>query len=454
MGFATPAFLTVLLPAAWAGCFLLRRWPRVSNVFLALISLAFYAAGEALGTVLLLGCAAMDYGLGRAMQSKKSKGWLAVGVCAHLLLLGVFKYAGFAIATVNDVFGTSLSAPALALPIGISFFTFQGVSYLVDVYRGETSAAHDPVSLTLYLSFFPQLVAGPIVRWDDFSRQLSDRRITAENAARGLRRMIIGLSKKVLLADGLAAMVDAAFGAALPTVGGAWLGAFAFTMQLYLDFSGYTDMALGMGQAMGFSLPENFRLPLCAGSLRDFWRRWHMTLTGWFRSYVYLPLGGNRQGQARTMRNILVVFLLTGLWHGAGWTFVLWGLWHGLGMCVDRALPQAKTSVQRALRYVGTLLFVIVGFCWFRADSVPDAVRYLGAMLGLTGAQSGGATLLTMRTVVVLLTSALVSFGVLRRMPRPTWLRAASYPACLFLLALCYAALIASGYHPFLYFRF
>ncbi len=453
MGFATPAFLCVLLPAACAGCFLLRRWTRASNLFLAVISLIFYAAGEPLGAALLLGSAAVDYALGWALHKSKRRIWLVVGVAAHLALLGVFKYAGFVLRTLGGLLGRELPVPNWTLPIGISFFTFQGISYLADVYRGDKHA-RDPVALVLYLSFFPQLVAGPIVRWRSFSTQLSERHISAENAARGLRRMIVGLAKKVLLADGLALVADAAFGALAPTAELAWLGAISFTLQLYLDFSGYTDMALGIGTALGFELPENFRLPLCAGTLREFWRRWHITLTDWFRSYVYLPLGGNRGGRGKTIRNTLLVFMMTGLWHGAGWTFVLWGLWHGVGMCVESALPKPKGDLDKALRRLGTLLFVVVGFCLFRAESVRGAAEYIGAMLGVTAAKSDAAALLSLRNIAVLLISALVSFDVLRRLPKPAWLRAVSYPACLVLLGLCYAALMASGYHPFLYFRF
>lgn len=465
MGFATPAFLCVLLPAACAGCFLLRRWTRASNLFLAVISLIFYAAGEPLGSALLLGSAAVDYALGWALHKSKRRIWLVVGVAAHLALLGVFKYAGFVLRTLGGLLGRELPVPNWTLPIGISFFTFQAMSYVLDVYRGEANVARNYFDVLLYISLFPQLIAGPIVRYSDIDAQIHCRVITLNGVAAGFRRFCFGLGKKVLLANTLAMTADAVY--ALPEASLnapiAWLGALSYLLQIYFDFSGYSDMAIGLGEAFGFTFRENFLYPYTALSMQDFWRRWHISLSTWFREYVYIPLGGNRKGKLRTGVNKLTVFLLTGLWHGASWNFALWGLYHGGFLMLESYGALKPDKWPKILRRVYVVLAVTVGFVLFRAETLPAAWLMIGRMFaGWSFTPALGATLSQLVTplcAIALLAGAFActpyahSLGEWLSAQRPGWAYGV-YGTALGLLLLCALCLSTASYNPFIYFRF
>ena len=310
-------------------------------------------------------------------------------VCLNLAMLGVFKYAGFAVANLNALMASfglrPFAVPEVLLPIGISFFTFHAISYVVDVYRRDASAQKHPVEAALYLLVFPQLIAGPIIRYRQIAAQLTLRTNTTSDFAYGVRRFVIGLSKKMLIANTLAGPADQIFG--MPpgqvTAAHAWIGVACYTLQIYFDFSGYSDMAIGLGRMFGFQFPENFAYPYVAASVQDFWRRWHMSLSAWFRDYVYVPLGGNRTSAARTYSNLVLVFFLCGLWHGASWTFVVWGLFHGAFLVIERAgLAGRLARLPRPVRHAYLLVVVMISWTFFRAATLPDAVSMIGAMFG------------------------------------------------------------------------
>ncbi|WP_322174905.1 MBOAT family O-acyltransferase [Acutalibacter caecimuris] len=471
MVFSSPAFLFAFLP----GAFLLYRlipgrgaWSHTAkNALLALLSLLFYAFGEPVYVLLLLASVLVNYlaGLLLAPGRRARRGVLAGAVAVNLGLLCLFKYAGFAVSTLNGL-GLSLPLPGIALPVGISFFTFQGLSYVIDCYRDPRLTSRSLLKLTLYISFFPQLIAGPIVKYHDVSRQVDSRQTTPALTAQGVRRFILGLSKKLLLANTVGYMADLAFapGSAL-NAPAAWLGALCYSLQIYFDFSGYSDMAIGLGQMFGFRFQENFLYPFASPSIQAFWRRWHISLSSWFRDYLYIPLGGNRKGRLRTQLNKCLVFLCTGLWHGASWNFVLWGLWHGLFIIVEGLLPPPG-KLRRALWRPLTLLVVLLGFVLFRAETLPQAGRFFAAMAAAfpSTAQSG-SLLRAMLTPLNLFTTAaacLFSLPVLpkvqalaQRPGRPAaLLRAGSYLCAACLLALCILNLSGAQFNPFIYFRF
>jgi alginate O-acetyltransferase complex protein AlgI len=394
MVFSSPLFLFLFLPAVLAVYFLLPGL-RLRNHWLLLASLFFYTWGEPGFILLLLASTLINYGFGRWLEHSEDglrrKQIVAGAICVNVGLLAFFKYAGLAVATLNQPlkwFGLGvLPAPQITLPIGISFFTFHALSYIIDIYRRKWAAARDPREVALYIFFFPQLIAGPILRWNAIAPQLA-RRFTGSAAfAEGVRRFVGGLAKKMIIANTVALPADQIF--ALPpgelSAGTAWFGVLCYTLQIYFDFSGYSDMAVGLGKMFGFEFIENFQFPYTAQSLRDFWRRWHISLSTWFRDYVYVPLGGNRVSTARNHFNLVVVFFLCGLWHGASWTFVAWGLYHGIFLVVERtAWGAALARLPRPLRHAYALLIVMTGWVLFRADTFPAAAGYLNALFGFS----------------------------------------------------------------------
>ncbi len=395
MSFSSPLFLWFFMPATLLAYWLLPS--RRRNALVAVVSLVFYTWGAGPYTVLLLSAIAVNYAAGLAVDSvrlrerpRARRGVLIATVGWDLAILGVWKYGGFAsrqIDAVSSALGLGHSPiVSLALPIGISFFTFHHLSYVVDVYRHSRPAQRSPVQFITYIAMFPQLIAGPIVRYHEISEQLADTgRNRYDDFAAGFPRFALGLAKKVIVADTIAPVADAAFAHAggqitTPT---AWLAALAYTIQIYFDFSGYSDMAIGLGVMLGFQLPENFNRPYSAYSVTDFWRRWHMSLSRWFRDYVYIPLGGNRRGTLRTYRNLLIIFVLCGFWHGANWTFLVWGLYHGGLLVLERLLGWDRppgTALSTVLRRAATFLLVVVGWVFFRAETMTEATGVLQAM--------------------------------------------------------------------------
>lgn len=481
MAFSEPVFLFLFLPS------LLLIYPKlplsVRNAALAAASILFYAWDEPANTVLLLGSIGVNYFIGLGLNPdrsvKRRKFTLALGVTANLFLLGWFKYAGWLLTELNPLLSAlrlpSILPPNPELPLGISFFTFQAISYLFDVHRGICPVQRKLTDLALYISLFPQLVAGPIVRYTEMARQLIERRITQRGTAMGIRRFVIGLAKKVIVADTLAIPADAIF--SLPTTDltmpVAWLGATCYAFQIYFDFSGYTDMAIGLGRMLGFKIPENFRYPYLACSVTDFWRRWHLTLSRWFRDYLYIPLGGNRISANRTYLNLAIVFLLCGLWHGASWTFVLWGLYHGSLLVIERmarpfVLPQG-------VRWLTTAFLLLLGWVLFRSPTVEAAISFTLAMIGTSFGSANYVEMtdfLTTEIALVLFIAAsaaaaiqpAIRRGISRRIRSATdrairarrltlWHRITDFSTITLFLLVC-IRISANTYVPFLYFRF
>ena len=400
----------------------------------------------------------------RFRDTRRAKLFLVLSVLLSLGTLAYFKYADFMIANLNALTGLSAPLLRLALPVGISFYTFQILSYTVDVYRWTVPAQRNFIDLAAYIAMFPQLIAGPIVRYSDIAVQLKTRKHSVSEAAAGARRFILGLAKKILLANLLGELVSSFRASADLSVLYYWLSAVAFTLQIYYDFSGYSDMAIGLGRIFGFRFPENFRYPYLSGSITEFWRRWHISLGSWFRDYLYIPLGGNRKGSARQLLNILLVWLATGLWHGAAWNFVLWGLLYAILLTAEKLFLLRGLQKLRVLNHVYVLLFVTLGFVLFDASSVQDAAQSIRAMFG-----GGGLPLVSTESVYELRSCAvLLLLAVLGAMPLPKKLYTVAQHSRMgrmisailepvgltALLAVCTAFLVDGSFNPFLYFRF
>ncbi len=468
MVFSSLTFLLFFLPLCLGAYYLVpQRFRQARNLVLLLFSLVFYAWGEPVYILLMVFSTLVDYGHGRLIGRFRSRPRLArllliSSVAVNLGLLGVFKYAGFIAAALSGLAGLPLAPLELALPIGISFYTFQTMSYTIDVYRDKVPVQKNFLAFATYVSLFPQLIAGPIVRYSTVADQLAGRHETVPQVAAGLQRLIIGLGKKVLLANSIGQLWQTVRDTPVSdlSVLGAWLGILAFAFQIYFDFSGYSDMAIGLGRLFGFSFEENFNQPYRADSVSDFWRRWHISLGSWFRDYVYVPLGGSRGGALRTWLNLLVVWFLTGLWHGASWNFVAWGLYFGLLIGLEKAgLGRWLNRQWRPLRHLYTLLAVLAGWVIFALDSLADIGRYLLLLAGLGGASltdaqsfydlSAYGVLLALLAVICAGWPQRLAAGLDRRWEdrlRPAWLA--------MVLFLSTAWLVEMSFNPFLYFRF
>lgn len=391
MLFSSAIFLFLFLPIVIIGYYILRgEW---RNIFLFISSLVFFAWGGVSYSVILIASILLNYIIGlqisKNLGEKKSKIWLVCGVTANLLLLGVFKYANFIIGNINDLIEVfnipAIKNNSIILPIGISFYTFQSLSYLIDIYRKETEVQKNVLRLGLYIALFPQLIAGPIVRYHDIAKQLQSRTTSFDKFGYGVQRFLTGLAKKVLIANSFAYVADEIFALAPAdlSTGYAWLGIVSYTFQIYFDFSGYSDMAIGLGSIFGFKIPENFKFPYIARSIKDFWRRWHISLSTWFRDYLYIPLGGNKNGRTRTYVNLSIVFLLTGLWHGASWNFVVWGMIHGFFLVLERiGFEKILNKLWKPFQHLYTLTIVLFAWVLFRAEDFTYAWGYYKAMFG------------------------------------------------------------------------
>jgi len=469
MVFSSVTFLCLFFPIV----FLLHTFVKnikIRNCILILASVLFYAYGEPVYIILLFVSVAMNYIFGQLVEKKKSRLALGLVVFINLAFLVVFKYAGFLATSVNVLLpaGLQLPVPELTLPIGISFYTFQALSYVVDVYRGEVKAQKSFFKLLLYISFFPQLIAGPIVKYHDIELELSNRNVTVEGIKKGLIRFSAGLGKKVLIANTMAYMADSVFAFANTEQGlvSAWVGAFAYLMQIYFDFSGYSDMAIGLGYMFGFHFSENFNYPYISGSIQEFWRRWHISLSTWFRDYLYIPLGGNRKGKGRTVLNKYIVFMATGIWHGANWTFFLWGLYHGtLQMLEQRGIIPVKKN-WKIFNHIYTLLAVTVGFVLFRADNITQAGYIIRAMFGFgVNGGAGLANAVALLSPYCIFISVLTLFGctplVKQAVNRLRGIKhgeeitnALMVLGSFAILILTFMSLASDSYNPFIYFRF
>ena len=463
MLFSSLPFLFYFLPVVLAVYFLVPRWAK--NGVLLISSLIFYGWGEPKYVLLMMATIALFYGCGLAIDGAKQqrwkKIWLTVSVVISLGLLGLFKYADFFLSSLNTVTGLSLPLLKLALPIGISFYTFQCLSYTVDVYRGNVPAQKNPVSFGAYVALFPQLIAGPIVRYIDIARELDNRSHSLEDFTLGLRRFLVGLGKKILLANLFGELTNLYRDASEPSVLFAWLYAGAFMLHIYFDFSGYSDMAIGLGRIFGFHFVENFNYPYLSKSVTEFWRRWHISLGSWFRDYVYIPMGGNRVRRGRWVFNILTVWMLTGLWHGASWNFVLWGLLFAAFLLLEKFVPGIG-KLPDWLRRIYVLIVVCFSFVLFNAASLTEAVQDMSAMVGLAGLPLISAeSVYYLRSYGALFLVGIVGSTPLvrnlaldfeRKLPKVS---AVLEPLVLLaLLLLCTAFLVDGSFNPFLYFRF
>lgn len=476
MVFSSVIFLCLFLPIVLGGYYLLPK-REAKNLWLIAASLLFYAFSGLWYVLLLLFSVFCNYLAGLFVSGRK--GVLYVAVAVNLGVLGVFKYLTFLVRTVDQLPGVAITVSSIVLPVGISFFTFQGLSYVIDVYRNERLKSTRFRDVLLYIALFPQLVAGPIVRYEDVADEIKGRRHMLEQLANGLRRFIIGLSKKLLIADVCGSVVTLIYSAERSVLDSrtAWLAAVCYLIQIYFDFSGYSDMAIGLGLCFGFHFKENFNYPYISSSIQEFWRRWHISLSTWFREYLYIPLGGNRKGKAKTYRNKLIVFFCTGLWHGANWTFIIWGLWHGFFIVAEDAAKKLfglgkhgknrRNPVETVLKHLYTLLVVLIGFVIFRADNMGQAFSMIGAMFsGICASAQTGLLLaqcLTPLTMFALLLGLVGSTPVLplvcRKVEQQTGsvyvcLRVLSYAGALALLLVDILHLSAASYVPFIYFQF
>ncbi len=495
MVFSSSIFLLLFLPAVYLLNLIIIKLSKnrtaASNVFLLLASLVFYAWGEPVLVLLMIGSIVLNWfcglmisraqppvvpaltadqkaahGLASSVSHSGStlrRFWLAVAVVGDLAMLGYFKYAGFLTKTLNGLFGREiLSVPEIALPIGISFFTFQAISYVVDVCRGTTEASKNPINTALYISFFPQLIAGPIVKYRDVNRQIESRTLTPVRLADGFRRFTYGLGKKVLIANVLGLCVDKIYSYNIGVIDplAAWIAAIAYAFQIYYDFSGYSDMAIGLGKMFGFDYLENFNYPYLSKSVGEFWRRWHISLGAWFREYVYIPLGGNRKGRFRTYVNLGIVFLLTGLWHGADVSFILWGAWHGFFVIIERLCLRKFLDKHRILGWVYCCLVVLLGWVFFRAGDTMTGITLLVRMIRPWHYQIAinWKEYLEPKTIAVF-AAAVLGAGMLKWLIpdrfQKKWL--GSMPEavfCVILLVLSLAAIAGDTYNPFIYFQF
>ena len=469
MVFSSVLFLFRFLPIFMLCYFLVPR--RMKNFILFLGSLFFYAWGEPIYVLLMLFSTVVDYVNGRFIErwqgSKRARIPLVVSVIVNLGVLGFFKYADFLLQTINTLLQTSLPLLELGLPIGISFYTFQTMSYTIDVYRGQAKVQKNLLDFGVYVTMFPQLIAGPIVKYRDVEERLHNRHIDVIAVSHGIRRFCTGLAKKVLLANNLGALWTEISGQNFQEMSmlTAWLGMLAFAFQIYFDFSGYSDMAIGLGEILGFYFPENFNYPYISSSITEFWRRWHISLGSWFREYVYIPLGGNRKGLPRQLINILIVWMLTGIWHGAGWNFLLWGLWFAVLLILEKMfLNKVLSWFPRVVGIVYTCLAVLIGWVLFALNSPSEIFGYLRAMTGAGGLLDGNAIYLGREYLVLLLIAVIGSTPLPRKLVTllersrtgwsiaVLWLGEKIIPAAL--LFLCIAGIVEDSYNPFLYFRF
>lgn len=482
MVFTEPFFLFVFLP-----CTLLAYWAVPStwrNSVLLIASIAFYAIGQQSDVLVLLASIVVNAAAGYVLATSRSpvarSAVVIAGVAGNLAILAWFKYSGFLTANLDaltEQFGWGgVAIPAVTLPVGISFFTFQAMSYLIDVKRGDAKSARNPFDLALYIALFPQLVAGPIVRFSTIAEQIRDRRIAPEDVEHGARRFIVGLAKKVLVANAVAGSVDQIFG--LPpeqlSTSLVWTASILYTIQIYFDFSGYSDMAIGLGRIFGFRFDENFNYPYISRSITEFWRRWHISLSTWFRDYLYIPLGGNRRGAVRTYINLAIVFLLCGLWHGASWLFVAWGAYQGMFLIIERlGLGSLIGRTPRIVQHVYAMVVIVVGWTIFRvatgpnhsSDDVALLATCLKAMFGMQSA-SGDRSVVEFLEPMTIIASAC---GIVGSMPVVPWaagiaggrsgwcrfaVRTVTVVACGLLLLLSVMSVASGAYNPFIYFQF
>lgn len=460
MVFSSFAFLCFFLPVVLILHSLVKN-QMIRNGLLILASLFFYAYGEPVYVLLLLVSVAINYLMGIAVDKWHSKILLAITVIVNIGALVYFKYSAFLLGILVPVLKVDMNIKEIALPIGISFYTFQALSYIVDVYRGQVKVQKNPLSLLLYISFFPQLIAGPIVKYHDIEENIKSREVTFEKMKSGIYRFSLGLFKKIMISNTVALVADNVFALDNSQVGllAAWLGAFTYLMQIYFDFSGYSDMAIGLGKMFGFDFLENFNYPYMADSIQEFWHRWHISLSTWFKEYLYIPLGGNRKGKLRTYINRYIVFFATGFWHGANWTFIVWGLFHGTFLVLESSgiLPVKKCKIS-FVRHLYSVMLVMIGFVIFRADNLSQAWVFISGMFAANGVGfvAGLVKYLSPYYTIMYIVAAVACTDVIKR-GFIKICKNAEWPKMLLSIiavVLCLLSLASESYNPFIYFRF
>jgi alginate O-acetyltransferase complex protein AlgI len=464
MVFSSLEFLLRFLPAVLVLYFAAPK--KYKNLVLLLVSLFFYAWGEPVYVVLMIVSSVVNYAFGLVIDQNRStpkeKVALVSSVIINLSLLGFFKYSDFLIANINNFVGSNIEQLHLPLPIGISFYTFQALSYITDVYRDNVPVQKNPISLATYITMFPQLIAGPIVRYPTIAQEIDNRTHSLDLFAEGVHRFVIGLGKKVLIANNIALIWDFSTTTSNPSVLLSWLGIIAFTFQIYFDFSGYSDMAIGLGRMLGFHIPENFNFPYISQSVTEFWRRWHISLGQWFRDYLYIPLGGNRVSRPKWVRNIFIVWFLTGFWHGASWNFAFWGVYFGVFLLIERVfLHKVLERLPRIARHLYTLLIVIISWVIFELDSVANILDYLGNMFSLNDiAIWNFEAVYILKSNSVLFLIALIGSVPLFKVAYEKYSEKVLVKTVLMpifyavVLAVSIAYIVDSSFNPFLYFRF
>ena len=463
MVFSSMVFMCIFLPVVFIlHCIL--PGIRLKNALLLLASVLFYAYGEPVYIILLFVSTLLNYFCACLIESSKYKKIiLTLAVICNLGILVVFKYTDFILGTVNTLTGLHLPLPQIRMPIGISFFTFQAMSYVIDVYRGTTKAQKNYAKVLLYISFFPQLIAGPIVKYHDIAQEIDNRTQSLEGVSLGIRRFSAGLCKKVLISNTMGLVADQLFGASAGNINatGAWLGAISYMLQIYFDFSGYSDMAIGLGWMFGFHFKENFNYPYISGSIREFWRRWHISLSGWFLEYLYIPLGGNRKGKFRTVVNKMIVFLCTGIWHGAAVNFLFWGIYHGCFLMLEEYVPwigRKGSKLKAVFQHIYALLVVCIGFVFFRADTMSQGLFWIKEMFtGFTwnaAAMSFAVQQITPVFLVTLAGALIACCPVIKTVNNKKWYAPFAYVCSLLGLVVCMLSLASGTYNPFIYFRF
>lgn len=466
MVFSSSVFLIVFLPITLLAYFIVpARFIKARNSVLLAASLVFYGWGEPKYILIMIFSIVFNYVCGLAAGKNRSKAVLILCVVSNLALLGYFKYTDFVLETVNRLAEAGLALPGIALPIGISFYTFQTMSYVIDVYRGKVEAQRDIITFGTYVTLFPQLIAGPIVRYSDVAVMLVGRKTNLEQIAEGVRRFIIGFGKKVLLANQIYVVWMELSAMENLSVSAAWLGAVAFTFQIYFDFSGYSDMAIGLGKIFGFDYLENFNYPYISRSITEFWRRWHMSLSSWFKEYVYIPLGGNRKGLSRQLINISIVWILTGLWHGASWNFVMWGVYYGIILIIEKlGLLKVLEKCPAVVGHIYSLILIVIGWVIFAVDDMGKVAVYLGMMLGSSQIFIDDAFVYFFESRIWLLIACVIGSTPLPKIvcsiiaekleDREVLLGTIETVLFMGIFALSMAFLVSGSYNPFLYFRF
>ena len=462
MVFTSISFIYYFLPLLLICYFVVPK--KFRNIILLMFSVLFYFYGEPKYILLMLIEVLISYVVGLLIDKYKNKNILIIGIFIHVLLFGIFKYFNFVIINVNNLFHSNLNLLNVVLPIGISFYTFQIISYEIDVYNKKVNAQSNILKYFLYVFLFPQLIAGPIVRYQDVNNEIDNRNVTFEMFARGIRRFIIGLSKKVIIANNLGELCNIYLNLGDKSILFTWIFAISYMLQIYFDFSGYSDIAIGLGKMLGFNFPENFNYPYMAKSITDFWRRWHMTLSSWFRDYVYIPLGGNKKGVLKQIRNILIVWSLTGLWHGASWNFIVWGLYFGILLILEKfILKKYFSNVPKFIKCIYTLLFVMISFVIFQGDNLSNDFNIIKGLFGLNGELFiNNVTLYYLKGYVLFIVLGVIGStnyvkNLVIKISNGKGKKIINILEPIYLLILLIIVtmyLIDSSYNPFLYFRF